>query len=383
MKKIAVLGSTGSIGTQTLDVIRKNTDKFEAFAIVANKSYNKLYEQIREFSPKYAVIVDKDAYDKLKELNLGETELLTGSEAIVKVATLSDIDVVLTAMVGFSGLLPTIEALKAKKTIALANKETLVVAGEIITKLSKKNHTQILPVDSEHSAFFQCLNGENGKTVEKLLLTASGGPFRGKKEDDLRNVSKKDVLAHPTWNMGAKITVDSASLVNKGFEAIEAKWLYDVDFDKIEVVVHPESVIHSMVQFVDGAIIAELGEPDMRIPIQYALSYPDRIVSDFPRLDFFKLQSMNFEKPDMKTFRGLKLAIDAGKIGGTAPAVFNAANEVAVAAFLNDEISFLQIYDLIEKTLASREIIFNPDLETLTEEDKLSRAFALKEIEKF
>ena len=309
MKKIALLGSTGSIGTQTLDVIRKNGDKFEAVALVANNSYEKLYEQICEFSPKYAVIVNKNAYDKLKERDLGKTELLTGEDAIADVASLEEVDVVLTAMVGFSGLVPTIRAIKAKKTIALANKETLVVAGELIMKLAKEYGAPILPVDSEHSAFFQCLNGENGNEVERLLLTASGGPFRGKKESELKNVSVKDVLAHPTWNMGAKITVDSATLVNKGFEAIEAKWLYDVDFDKIEVVVHPESVIHSMVEFTDGAIMAELGMPDMRIPIQYALSYPKRIVSDFPRLDFFKLQSLHFEKPDMKTFKALKVFI--------------------------------------------------------------------------
>ncbi|MBP3722149.1 MAG: 1-deoxy-D-xylulose-5-phosphate reductoisomerase, partial [Selenomonadaceae bacterium] len=232
--------------------------------------------------------------------------------------------------------------------------------------------------DSEHSAFFQCLNGENGNEVERLLLTASGGPFRGKKESELKNAGVNDVLAHPTWNMGAKITVDSATLVNKGFEAIEAKWLYDVDFDKIEVVVHPESVIHSMVEFTDGAIMAELGMPDMRIPIQYALSYPKRIVSDFPRLDFFKLQSLHFEKPDMKTFKGLKLAIEAGKTGGSAPCVFNAANEVAVDAFLNNKISFLNIYSIIEKTLAARKFIYNPDLETLINEDKLAREFTEK-----
>ena len=378
MKKIALLGSTGSIGTQTLDVIRKNGDKFEAVALVANNSYEKLYEQICEFSPKYAVIVNKNAYDKLKERDLGKTELLTGEDAIADVASLEEVDTVLTAMVGFSGLVPTIRAIKAKKTIALANKETLVVAGELIMKLAKEYGAPILPVDSEHSAFFQCLNGENGNEVERLLLTASGGPFRGKKESELKNVSVKDVLAHPTWNMGAKITVDSATLVNKGFEAIEAKWLYDVDFDKIEVVVHPESVIHSMVEFTDGAIMAELGMPDMRIPIQYALSYPKRIVSDFPRLDFFKLQSLHFEKPDMKTFKGLKLAIEAGKTGGSAPCVFNAANEVAVAAFLNNKISFLDIYSIIEKTLAARKFIYNPDLETLINEDKLAREFTEK-----
>ena len=378
MKKIALLGSTGSIGTQTLDVVRKNGDKFEAVALVANNSYEKLYEQICEFSPKYAVIVNKNAYDKLKERDLGKTELLTGEDAIADVASLEEVDVVLTAMVGFSGLVPTIRAIKAKKTIALANKETLVVAGELIMKLAKEYGAPILPVDSEHSAFFQCLNGENGNEVERLLLTASGGPFRGKKESELKNVSVKDVLAHPTWNMGAKITVDSATLVNKGFEAIEAKWLYDVDFDKIEVVVHPESVIHSMVEFTDGAIMAELGMPDMRIPIQYALSYPKRIVSDFPRLDFFKLQSLHFEKPDMKTFKGLKLAIEAGKTGGSAPCVFNAANEVAVDAFLNNKISFLNIYSIIEKTLAARKFIYNPDLETLINEDKLAREFTEK-----
>ncbi len=378
MKRIAVLGSTGSIGTQTLDVIRKNKDKFSAFALVANNSYEKLYEQILEFKPKYAVIVNNDAYNRLKGRDLGDTKLLSGEKSIVEVAVMEEVDVVLTAMVGFSGLAPTIEAIKAKKTIALANKETLVVAGAIIMKLASEMNVPILPVDSEHSAFFQCLNGENRKTVEKLLLTASGGPFRGKKESELQNVSVKDVLAHPTWNMGAKITVDSATLVNKGFEVIEAKWLYDVDYDKIEVVVHPESVVHSMVQFTDGAIIAELGAPDMRIPIQYALSYPNRIVSDFPRVDFFKLKSLRFEEPDMETFRGVDLALLAGKIGGTAPCVFNAANEVAVAAFLQNKISFLKIYDIIEETLHSAKITFNPDLETLINEDEKAREFATR-----
>lgn len=378
MKKIAILGSTGSIGTQTLDVIAKNADKFSAFALVANKNYEKLYEQIQKFKPKYAVIANNEAYNKLKELDLGKTELLTGDKSIAEVAVMEEVDVVLTAMVGFSGLVPTIEAIKAKKAIALANKETLVVAGEMIMSLAKEKNAPILPVDSEHSAFFQCLNGENRKTVEKLLLTASGGPFRGKKESELKNVGVKDVLSHPTWNMGAKITVDSATLVNKGFEAIEAKWLYDVDYDKIEVVVHPESIVHSMVQFIDGAVIAELGAPDMRLPIQYALSYPNRIVSDFPRTDFFKLQSLHFEKPDIKTFKGLALAIEAGKTGGSAPCVFNAANEVAVAAFLENKISFLKIYDIISKTLDARKIIFNPDLNTLISEDKSAREFAKK-----
>ena len=378
MKKIAILGSTGSIGTQTLDVIAKNADKFSAFALVANKNYEKLYEQIQKFKPKYAVIANNEAYNKLKELDLGKTELLTGDKSIAEVAVMEEVDVVLTAMVGFSGLVPTIEAIKAKKAIALANKETLVVAGEMIMSLAKEKNAPILPVDSEHSAFFQCLNGENRKTVEKLLLTASGGPFRGKKESELKNVGVKDVLSHPTWNMGAKITVDSATLVNKGFEAIEAKWLYDVDYDKIEVVVHPESIVHSMVQFIDGAVIAELGAPDMRLPIQYALSYPNRIVSDFPRADFFKLQSLHFEKPDIKTFKGLALAIEAGKTGGSAPCVFNAANEVAVAAFLENKISFLKIYDIISKTLDARKIIFNPDLNTLISEDKSAREFAKK-----
>lgn len=376
MKKIAVLGSTGSIGTQTLDVIRKNKDKFSAFALVANNSYEKLYEQILELQPKYAVIANEDAYNRLKGRDLGTTKLLTGEKAIVEVAVMEETDVVLTAMVGFSGLVPTIEAIKAKKTIALANKETLVVAGEMIMNLARENNVKILPVDSEHSAFFQCLNGENRKTVEKLLLTASGGPFRGKKADDLKNVSVKDVLAHPTWNMGAKITVDSATLVNKGFELIEARWLYNVDFDKIDVVVHPESVVHSMVQFIDGAIIAELGAPDMRLPIQYALSYPERIVADFPRADLFKLQSLHFEKPDNETFKGVGFALLAGKMGGTAPCVFNAANEVAVGAFLQNKISFLKIYDIIEKTIASARIFFKPTLDDLINEDKSARDFA-------
>ncbi|MBO6179075.1 MAG: 1-deoxy-D-xylulose-5-phosphate reductoisomerase [Selenomonadaceae bacterium] len=380
MKKIAVLGSTGSIGSQTLDVIRKNPDKFEVVAIVANNSYEKFYEEIMEFQPKYAVIASEEAYKRLKGENLGKTKLLTGSESIINISSLQEIEIVVTAMVGFSGLLPTVEAIKAKKTIALANKETLVVAGELIMNLAERYNAPILPVDSEHSAFFQCLNGEDKKSVEKLLLTASGGPFRGKKANELKNVSIKDVLSHPTWNMGAKITVDSATLVNKGFEAIEAKWLYDINYDQIEVVVHPESVIHSMVEFKDGTVIAELGQPDMRLPIQYALSYPNRIKSDFPRLDFFKLHSLTFEKPDTETFKGLPLAIKAGKTGGSAPCIFNAANEVAVDAFLKNQIPFTKIYEIIESTLESIPPTFNISLETLIETDKEARDFAKEKV---
>jgi len=382
MKNLAVLGSTGSIGTQTLDVVRSHPELFHISVLAANASDEKLEAQIREFEPELAVLSNEGAYARLKERYHGRTKLAGGRQAFIDAAAVPDVDVVVTSMMGFAGLEPTMKALDAKKDIALANKETLVVAGELVTRRAKEQGVRILPVDSEHCAFFQCLQGEKIDSVEKLLLTCSGGPFRGKKRADLEHVTVAQVLDHPTWNMGQKITVDSATLVNKGLEVIEAKWLYGVRYDQIQVVVHPQSIVHSMVEFHDGAVIAQLGAPDMRLPIQYALTYPERQPSDFPRLDFWKMQDLTFEKPDTETFRGLRFAYEAGEMGGTAPCVFNAANEVAVGAFLKGAIHFLDIYDIIEQTMLARETILGPTLEELFEEDRWARAYASKLLER-
>lgn len=372
MKKIAILGSTGSIGTQALDVVRNLPNEFKVSVLAANSNVELFEKQVEEFQPELAVLADETAYKVLKEKNL-RTEIAGGRQAFIDAAAFDGVEIVLTSMSGFAGLEPTIKAIKAKKNIALANKETLVVAGELIINLAKEYGVKILPVDSEHGAFFQCLQGENYKSIEKLLLTASGGPFRGKTREDLQNATVKEVLAHPTWNMGKKITVDSASLVNKGLEVIEAKFLYGVEYNQIQVVVHPQSIVHSMVEFVDGSIIAQLAAPDMRLPIQYALTYPDRKISPIKHLNFWEIKNLTFEKPDVETFKGLKFAYDAGKIGGTAPCVFNAANEIAVASFLAGKINFLQIYDVIENALNSRAVIKNPTLEILLQEDKIIR----------
>ena len=378
MKKIAILGSTGSIGTQALDVVRNLPGEFKISVLAANSNVELFAKQIEEFQPKLAVLADEAAFKILKEKNLRGAEIAGGRQAFIDAAEFDGVEIVLTSMSGFAGLEPTIKAIKAKKNIALANKETLVVAGELIIDLAKEYGVKILPVDSEHGAFFQCLQGENYKSIEKLLLTASGGPFRGKTRADLQNASVKEVLAHPTWNMGKKITVDSASLVNKGLEVIEAKFLYGVEYEQIQVVVHPQSIVHSMVEFVDGSIIAQLAAPDMRLPIQYALTYPERKISPIKHLNFWEIKNLTFEKPDIETFKGLKFAYDAGKVGGTAPCVFNAANEIAVAAFLAGKINFLQIYDVIENALNSRAVIKNPTLEILLQEDKIVRNLSEK-----
>ena len=383
MKKIAILGSTGSIGTQALDVVRNLPNEFKISVLAANSNVELFSKQIEEFQPELAVLADENAYKILKEKNFGGIEIAGGRQAFIDAAGFDGVEIVLTSMSGFAGLEPTIKAIKAKKNIALANKETLVVAGEIVTKLAKEYGVKILPVDSEHGAFFQCLQGENYKSIEKLLLTASGGPFRGKTQADLQNATVKEVLAHPTWNMGKKITVDSASLVNKGLEVIEAKFLYGVEYDQIQVVVHPQSIVHSMVEFVDGSIIAQLAAPDMRLPIQYALTYPDRKISPIKKLDFWQIKNLTFEKPDTETFKGLKFAYDAGKTGGTMPCIFNAANEVAVAAFLAGKIKFLQIYDVIENAMNSRAVIKNPTLEILLDEDNAVRNLSEKFIATF
>ena len=382
MKNIAVLGSTGSIGTQTLDVVRRNPELFHISVLAANSRDELFEQQIREFEPELAVLADVDAYNRLKSRYSGKTNLAGGRQAFIDAAAFDGVDTVVTSMMGFAGLEPTMKALDAKKNIALANKETLVVAGEIVTRRAREQGVKILPVDSEHCAFFQCLQGEKMDSIEKLLLTCSGGPFRGKKREDLLGATKAQVLAHPTWNMGQKITVDSASLVNKGLEVIEAKWLYDVSYDQIQVVVHPQSIVHSMVQFRDGAVIAQLGSTDMKLPIQYALTYPDRVQSSFDRLDFWQMKDLTFSKPDTDTFKGLKFAYEAGAMGGSMPCIFNAANEIAVGAFLKDEIKFLDIYDIIEETMLKRECIMEPTLDELFEEDRWAREFATEVLRK-
>ncbi|OYX17944.1 MAG: 1-deoxy-D-xylulose-5-phosphate reductoisomerase [Algoriphagus sp. 32-45-6] len=373
-KRIAILGSTGSIGTQTLDVIRQHPEDFEVEVLTAQNNCDLLIAQALEFKPNAVVIGNERNYQKVKEVLLPhDIKVFAGQKAIAQVVEMETIDVVLTALVGYSGLIPTVHAIKAGKQIALANKETLVVAGEIITALAKEYGVNIYPVDSEHSAIFQCLVGEFHNPIEKIILTASGGPFRGKDRAFLETVTREQALKHPNWDMGAKITIDSASLMNKGLEVIEAKWLFGLKTEQIEVVVHPQSIIHSLVQFEDGSIKAQLGLPDMRIPIQFALSYPDRLKSDFERFNFAKYPNLTFEQPDMKTFRNLQLAFDALATGGNAPCVLNAANEVAVAAFLNREVGFLEMSDLIEETLAKATFVAHPSLEDYVASDTEAR----------
>lgn len=377
LKRMAVLGSTGSIGTQALDVARAHRDLLSVKVIAAHSNDQLLERQIDEFKPSVAVLSDEDAYARLKSRRqFRSTKLIGGRQALIDAGTLDGVDIVLTSMSGFAGLEPTIAAIDAGKDIALANKETLVAAGEIVMRRAKERGVKILPVDSEHGAFFQCLNGEDRRAIRKLLLTASGGPFRGRDRSQLSNVTVDQVLAHPTWNMGRKITVDSATLVNKGLEVIEAKHLYGVEYDQIQVVVHPQSIVHSMVEFVDGSVIAQLASTDMRLPIQYALTFPARSDSTVERLDFWSMRSLTFEPPDLDTFRGLKLAYEVGKRGGTAPCVFNAANEIAVNAFLNGRIKFLDIYRVIETVLDRRAVIDRPALEEIISENNAARADA-------
>lgn len=371
MKKIAILGSTGSIGTQTLDVVREHPDELSVVALAAGRNKEKLREQIREFHPKVVSLSEeKMALEMKKELAGTGVEVLCGMEGLMAVAGIEEADVVVTAVVGMMGILPTMEAIRKGKDIALANKETLVTAGHLIMPMAREHHVSILPVDSEHSAIFQCLHGERQKDVDKILLTASGGPFRGKTLKDLENVTLEDALKHPNWSMGQKITIDSSTMVNKGLEVMEARWLFDVNYDQIEVVVQPQSIIHSMVQFVDGAILAQLGTPDMRVPIEYALFYPERRSLHGERLDFSALQSITFEKPDMDVFRGLALALEAGKVGGTMPTVFNAANEKAVAKFLHREIGYMDIIRLIEQCMEAHQWKDNPSLEEILDTEQ-------------
>jgi len=380
-KRIAILGSTGSIGTQALEVISAHPDKFQVEVLTALNNVDLLIEQSIRYQPNMVVIGNEQHYERVKlALENHPIKVYGGEDAIAQVTAFESVDVVLTAMVGFSGLKPTIEAIRAGKSIALANKETLVVAGELIMKESQANRVPIIPVDSEHSAIFQCLAGEVGNRIEKLILTASGGPFRNWETKDLGKVTPDMALRHPNWCMGPKITVDSATLMNKGLEVIEARWLFGVGPDEIEVVVHPQSIIHSMVQFIDGSIKAQMGLPDMRLPIQYALSYPDRFESDFERFDFLKYPSLTFEQPDTKIFRNLALSYEALRKGGNWPCILNAANEIAVEAFLKEKIGFLQIPDVIERTLVRSTYIKAPELEDYYNSDLQARRVAIEQI---
>lgn len=377
MKQIAILGSTGSIGTQTLDVVRANPDRFEVYAISANRSIDLLIRQAREFRPEVVCIADESLYDALREaLSDMPIKVWAGADAIAQMVTMPSIDIVVAAMVGYAGLRPTMEAIRAGKTIALANKETLVVAGEIICELAQQYHTSILPVDSEHSAIFQSLTGEQDNEIEKILLTASGGPFRTFTHEQMAQVTAAQALKHPNWDMGAKITIDSASMMNKGFEVIEAKWLFGVDVERIEVLVHPQSIVHSAVQFRDGAVKAQLGAPDMHLPIQYALTYPERVASDFPRLDLFAAHDLTFEKPDLARFPNLGLAYEATRRGGNMPCVLNAANEVANLAFREGRCGFFQMSEVIVTTMQCADYVAKPTYEDYVRTDAEARKYA-------
>ena len=377
VKQLCILGSTGSIGTQTLDIVRAYPDRYSVYALCANRSIDKLVAQAQEFKPEVVCIADETLYEDLKsQLSNLNCKVWTGADAITELVTMPSIDVVVAAMVGYAGLRPTIEAIKAGKTIALANKETLVVAGEIICDLALKHHAPILPVDSEHSAIFQSLVGEDRSEIEKILLTASGGPFRTFSLEQMKTVTAADALKHPNWDMGAKITIDSASMMNKGFEVIEAKWLFGVPVEKVQVLVHPQSIVHSAVQFTDGTIKAQLGAPDMRLPIQYALSFPERLASDFPRVDLFSLGALTFEQPDLQRFPNLRLAYEAMNKGGNMPCVLNAANEVVNLAFREGKCGFLQMSEIIGQTMDKTAFIAKPTYEDYVQTDKEARQIA-------
>jgi len=378
-KHIAILGSTGSIGKQALEVIESNPDYFEVEVLTAQNNAELLIEQARKFKPNAVVIANDDHYENVKAALIPlDIKVFVGENALASIVEMDSIDLVLTALVGFSGLKPTIKAIQSGKNIALANKETLVVAGELITKLAREKRVNIFPVDSEHSAIFQCMVGEFHNPIEKIILTASGGPFRGKRKEELKNIKKEQALRHPNWNMGAKVTIDSATLMNKGLEVIEAKWLFGVKADQIEVVVHPQSIIHSLVQFQDGSVKAQLGLPDMRLPIQFAMTYPERLASNFPRFDFSKYPSLTFEKPDTETFRNLALSFEALNKAGNMPCVLNAANEVAVAEFLRDNVGFLEMSGVVERCLEKMSFVKNPALEDYIQTDKETRIRALE-----
>lgn len=378
MKHLAILGSTGSIGTQTLQVVREQKDQFQVELLVAGGNSALLIAQAKEFNPNAVVIGDKAKYAEVRDaLQPLDIKVFAGAESIEQAVTMEPIDIVLTAMVGFAGLRPTIAAINAGKTIALANKETLVVAGELITRLAREKQVNIYPVDSEHSAIFQCLAGEWENPIEKVVLTASGGPFRGKTRAELEHVTAAQALKHPNWDMGAKVTIDSASLMNKGLEAIEAKWLFHLKPEQVEIVVHPQSIIHSLVQFRDGSMKAQLGLPDMKLPIQYALGYPKRLVTDWPRFDFTKHPALTFEAPDLGTFQNLRLSLEAMERGGNLPCVLNAANEVAVASFLRGAIGFTRMSDLIAESLSNATFVPHPTLEDLEATDAETRRLAM------
>ncbi len=380
-KNIAIIGSTGSIGTQALEVIRENPEHFVAEVLVANTNADLLIKQALEFTPNAVVIADESKYQYVKEaLQKADIKVYAGAKAVEQIVEMETIDLVLASIVGYAGLASTINAIKHKKQIALANKETLVVAGELVTRLAFENAVNIYPVDSEHSAIFQCLAGEWENPIEKIYLTASGGPFRGKTTSDLANVTKAQALKHPNWSMGAKITIDSASLMNKGLEVIEAKWLFNLDVSKIDVIVHPQSIIHSIVQFEDGSMKAQMGLPDMKLPIQYAMGFPQRIKNNFPRFDFLNYPQLTFEKPDLDTFTNLKLAFNALNKGGNMPCVLNAANEVAVQAFLEDKIGFLQMSDVVGNTLEKFSFIKSPDYQQYIDCDKEARILANQQL---
>ena len=371
MKHLSILGSTGSIGTQTLDIVRQFPDEFKVVGLTANRNSDLLLKQIKEFKPKAVAIMDKSKADGL--LNFSSCQVYSGIEGLNKIAALNEADTVVNALVGSAGIEPTYNAIKGKKNIALANKEALVAAGSVIMEEVKKNNINLMPIDSEHSAIFQCLNGKNIKEVNKITITCSGGPFKNHTRQQLENATAQDALKHPTWSMGNKITIDSATLMNKGFEVIEAHWLYGIGYEKIKVVIHPQSIVHSLVEFVDKSVIAQLGMPDMKIPIQYALTYPKRLESSNPQLDLPKIKALEFKEPDFEMFPCLKYAYEAGTAGGTLPAAMNAANEAAVYAFLNGKIRFLDIQRLIRRMMDSHTLIKNPSLKDILESDKKTR----------
>lgn len=381
-KRIAILGSTGSIGTQALEVIQEQSDSFEVEVLTAHRNADLLIQQAISHKPNAVVIGDENKFQQVSDaLFSHDIKVYAGADALAQIVQMDSIDLVLTALVGYAGLQPTLEAIKAGKSIALANKETLVVAGELVTKMAKEYNVNIYPVDSEHSAIFQCLAGEFQNPIEKIYLTASGGPFRGKSVTDLQSVKPAQALKHPNWDMGAKITIDSASLMNKGLEVIEAKWLFGLDASQIDVIVHPQSIIHSIVQFEDGSMKAQMGLPDMKLPIQYAMGYPNRMKSNFPRFDFMNYPNLSFEKPDIKTFRNLQLAFDAMAKEGNAACVLNAANEIAVASFLNEEIGFLQMSDVIEYSMEKTAFVAKPSYDDYVTSDREARRICLEGIQ--
>ena len=382
MKKITILGSTGSIGKSTLDIIEKNPERFKVVALAAGENIDEIKRQIEKFHPLIVSVINKEKAFKLKETIRSDIEILYGAEGVKNVASFFDADIVVSAISGAAGLMPTLAAIKAGKNIALANKETMVIAGDIVTKMSRKNGVKILPVDSEHSAIFQCLEGQNRSFLKRVILTASGGPFLNLSKRELNNVKPNQALCHPKWKMGKKITIDSASLMNKGLEVIEAKWLFEVGFDKIDVLIHPQSIVHSMVEFIDGSVTAQMGIADMRIPIAYALSYPERIENNLPRLNFIQTNNLQFYKPDTEKFRCLQLAYKAGIEGGTYPAVLNAANEVAVEAYMGEKIKFTDIPGVIEKILNAHDSVKEPSLEEIMQADSWARVEARKSIER-